>query len=274
VGGDASTLSGTADPGSTVMVFEGGTPIGTTTAGPDGAWSLPLGALSPGDHTFTAVAQDAAGNRSASSAGRTVHVSAPAQAQPSPTPTATPPPTPPPVVGKTVGAAVESGTVLVRLPGTNKYVKVPANGQLPVGTVVDATKGRIKLTVADGKGGTQSAVFYGGIFKIAQSTGATPVTELALAGPKPSCGKAASASAAAKKPKTRRLWGDGTGSFRTRGQYSAATVRGTNWLTEDRCDGTLTRVVKGVVEVRDLVKRRTLVLRAGKQYLARPNTHR
>jgi hypothetical protein len=33
-------------------------------------------------------------------------------------------------------------------------------------------------------------------------------------------------------------------------------------------------VVKGVVEVRDLVKRKTLVLRAGKQYLARPNTHR
>jgi hypothetical protein len=28
-------------------------------------------------------------------------------------------------------------------------------------------------------------------------------------------------------------------------------VRGTRWLTEDRCDGTLTRVVRGTVEVED-----------------------
>jgi hypothetical protein len=28
-------------------------------------------------------------------------------------------------------------------------------------------------------------------------------------------------------------------------------VRGTRWLTEDRCDGTLTKVVRGTVEVDD-----------------------
>ena len=36
------------------------------------------------------------------------------------------------------------------------------------------------------------------------------------------------ASAAAKKPKTRKLWGNGKGKCRTRGQYGAATIRGTN----------------------------------------------
>ena len=49
----------------------------------------------------------------------------------------------------------------------------------------------------------------------------------------------------------RRLWGKGHGRFRTSGHYSAATVRGTKWLMEDRCDGTVTRVVRGTVEVED-----------------------
>ena len=44
----------------------------------------------------------------------------------------------------------------------------------------------------------------------------------------------------------RRLWGsDSGGRFRTYGRHSQATVRGTRWLTEDRCDGTLTRVTAG-----------------------------
>ena len=64
------------------------------------------------------------------------------------------------------------------------------------------------------------------------------------------CGPA-TAAARRRKKRVRRLWGDGHGSFRTAGHYSAATVRGTRWLTEDRCDGTLTRVVRGTVEVED-----------------------
>jgi hypothetical protein len=63
--------------------------------------------------------------------------------------------------------------------------------------------------------------------------------------------------------------GNSSGRFRTRGRYSAATVRGTIWDTIDRCDGTLTRVRRGVVVVRDFRKRRKITLRAGKSYLAR-----
>ena len=40
----------------------------------------------------------------------------------------------------------------------------------------------------------------------------------------------ARAGGAAKKPKSRKLWGDGKGKFRTKGRYAAATVRGTRWL--------------------------------------------
>ena len=74
----------------------------------------------------------------------------------------------------------------------------------------------------------------------------------------------------ARKPKKRRLWGDGKGKFRTKGSYSSATVRGTKWLVSDSCAGTLTRVVRGVVSVRDIPKRKTVRVRAGKRYLARP----
>ena len=46
-----------------------------------------------------------------------------------------------------------------------------------------------------------------------------------------------------------------------------APVRGTIWLVQDSCEGTLTRVRQGVISVRDNVKRKTILLRAGKSYL-------
>ena len=67
----------------------------------------------------------------------------------------------------------------------------------------------------------------------------------------------------------RRLWGNATGRFRTRGRFAAAAVRGTVWLTEDRCDGTLIRVRSGRVQVTDTVRNRRITLRAGQSYLAR-----
>jgi hypothetical protein len=174
---------------------------------------------------------------------------------------------PPPVPGKKVNLKLLSGTVLYKPPGVKKFVKLTEDVQVPVGTTLDTLKGRVSITAArDRKGGTDKSWFYSGVFKIKQALASKLVTELQLSGPKPSCKKA---SAAAKKPKTRKLWGDGSGSFRTRGQFSSATVRGTKWEVIDRCDGTLTKVVKGAVTVRDFVKRKTVIVRAGKQYLAR-----
>jgi hypothetical protein len=46
-------------------------------------------------------------------------------------------------------------------------------------------------------------------------------------------------------------------------------VRGTVWTTADRCDGTLTKVTRGKVAVRDFRRKRTIVLTRGKRYLAR-----
>ena len=150
--------------------------------------------------------------------------------------------------------------------------------QVPVGTIVDTRKGRVTLVAAaNKKGKTATAVFWDGIFKIKQSKGNRPVTTLKLT-QKLRCGSGkAKASTATKKKRKRgrrkrRLWGRGKGRFRTRGKYSAATVRGTKWLVEDRCTRTVTKVRRGRVSVRDFVKKKKVIVRAGKRYVARKAT--
>src|SRR5262249_5227081 len=150
-------------------------------------------------------------------------------------------PLPAPVAGKTVNVQPVSGKVKVKRPGSRAYVELTAGAQIPVGSSIDTRDGRITITAAQGKGKTASADFFDGLFKLTQTQGSTPVTTLTLI-EKLSCPRASKAGAAAKKKKSRKLWGDGSGSFRTRGQYSSATVRGTRWLTQDTCTTTLTRV--------------------------------
>jgi hypothetical protein len=60
----AQALTGSAEKGSTVTIYDKGTKVGTTTAnGSTGAWSLPIGQLADGStHSYTVTATDAAGN--------------------------------------------------------------------------------------------------------------------------------------------------------------------------------------------------------------------
>ncbi len=67
------TLSGTAENGSTVTLYDGATLLGTVVAGA-GGWTYTTGVLTQGSHTITAVATDAAGNVSATSSGLTITV--------------------------------------------------------------------------------------------------------------------------------------------------------------------------------------------------------
>ncbi|HBV9946407.1 TPA: Ig-like domain repeat protein, partial [Klebsiella aerogenes] len=61
------TLSGTAEPGSTVTIFDKGIQIGTALVAEDGSWSFTTSALPKGEHSFTTVVTDEAGNTSDSS---------------------------------------------------------------------------------------------------------------------------------------------------------------------------------------------------------------
>jgi hypothetical protein len=173
----------------------------------------------------------------------------------------------PAVFNKTVVVRVVSGKVRIRVPGSNQFVDLTGTEGIPLGSTVDTLSGVVELTSVPKAGGSpQSARFYEGVFKVTQ-TGST--TNLTLTEALASC-RSRGASAAASTKKKRHLWGDGKGQFRTAGKYSSATVRGTKWLVQDSCAGTLTRVVRGSVRVRDNVKRKTVSVAAGKSYLAKP----
>jgi hypothetical protein len=248
-----------ADAASTACRLDG--PAGAV--GEFGACASPkaFNGLVPGDYVFLVRSTDAAGNTRITQ--RAFTVTAPQQATPTPTPTATPTPSPTPVPNQSVGGKPVTGTVLVKQPGSKTFVPLSPS-LIRNGAEVDARKGTVEITRSDGG----VAKFYDGIFKLSHSGGYTvlTLTEKLTGCPK---AKKSSASIAAKKPKSRKLWGNGKGKFRTKGQYSAATVRGTIWLVQDTCTTTLTRVKQGVVEVQDLVKKKKLLVKAPKSYTAR-----
>jgi hypothetical protein len=180
----------------------------------------------------------------------------------------------PPVLGQSVNVDVRSGRVTVKVPGAAAYVALTDLASLPVGSILDTREGSVTLRTALPGGTTQSAIFHGGLFEVRQPQGAGGLTEVVLRGALTGCSSGGARAAAASKKKKRkpprRLWGsDSKGKFRTRGGNSVATVRGTAWYVEDRCDGTLTRVSKGSVSVYDRGRRRTVLVRAGHSYLAR-----
>ncbi|MEY4194876.1 MAG: Leukotoxin, partial [Pseudomonadota bacterium] len=76
------TLSGAAEAGSTVQVFDNGDSLGTVKAGKSGDWTFTTPTLADGPHGFTVTATDAAKNVSDISSTFTVNVDAAAPAAP------------------------------------------------------------------------------------------------------------------------------------------------------------------------------------------------
>jgi hypothetical protein len=180
------------------------------------------------------------------------------------------------------------GKVLVRLPGGHGFVDLSEARQLPAGTQIDARRGTIQLVAASTSAGkTQTGTFGGAVFRFTQSSKGRDkgLTTLSLlegafrgAPSYASCRarrsggpSGAGASAARVNRRTLQLLhASAKGRFKTRGRYAAATVRGTIWDTADRCDGTLVRVRRGAVAVTDLVRHKTVTVRTGHSYLAKP----
>jgi hypothetical protein len=197
------------------------------------------------------------------------------------------PPLPAPVLGKTVNVEPISGVVLVKLP---KGVQVtpgltkgagfrPLNEprQIPVGSTLDTTKGAARLiTATAARGKLQSGEFSAGIFMVLQARKQHGLTNLRVVDTVARTVCAAVGKRAQLATTTHLshkvlglLKGNAHGKFTSTGQYSAATVRGTSWVVTNRCEGTLTVVRRGVVSVRDFVRRKTVILRAGQHYLAK-----
>ena len=98
----------------------------------------------------------------------------------------------------------------------------------------------------------QKATFYDGIFKVTQNG---DYHRLALSEAL-ACLRSGKASAAAAKPKTRKLWGDGKGKFRTRGSTApppSAAPSGSSRTRARHADAGHA----GLVTVRDQVRKKT-----------------
>jgi hypothetical protein len=195
----------------------------------------------------------------------------------------------PPTLGQDVNVGpVGDGPVLIAVPGQTgaasrsgasqkglTFVPLTEARQIPVGSFLNTKRGSVDLVSARGSGSKlQSGRFNQGLFQVLQARArrARGLTELRLKGSSFSrCrrGRGSAGAAQVSRRTIRRLRSNARGRFRTRGRHSAATVRGTVWITADRCDGTLTKVRRGRVAVRDFRRKRTILVRAGKSYLAR-----
>ena len=183
---------------------------------------------------------------------------------------------PEPTLGSSGVGEPVSGRVLVQKPGDTKFTELRRRSKLPVGTTVDVTDGVVRVTFQTAPedvatyGPTQTAEFWGGEFRFFQAASGSLV-DVILSGDQPDCAIGGSASAAATRASksSRFVWGKGKGKFRTTGNNGAATVRGTYWYTQDRCDGTYFSTREGVVDVRDFGETNTVPVRAGQKYLAR-----
>lgn len=193
---------------------------------------------------------------------------------------------PPPTFGRSVDIGLVSGTVIVRPLAGSSFRLGAQDRNIPVGSEIDTRRGEVDLrsALAPGEASAtanatrpvQDAQFRGGLFEILQPRSQHGLTVLDLVTTSSmlrACALGSTANATPGHLSSRVLQTlrahDSGGQFQTRGRYSAATVRGTTWDTTDRCDGTLTVVLSGTIDVYDFGLHKTISVHAGHRYLAK-----
>jgi hypothetical protein len=303
----SAAFTTTVNPGGLVteVHFEYGPVLGASAAAVTYGSSTPAQSVGPdfANHTVTATVTGLLPNVTynvravaTNSAGNTVGAN---QALVTP---ADPPP-PPPVLGKAVNVTPVSGIVYIELPPGatlasaspfaplslqapayaalvkgQSFVPLTEARQIPVGSILDTRTGVVGITTAttaSKKGKLQSGDFGAGLFKLLQGRKQKGLTDLDIINTHSAhqvCTTQGKARIAARHLSSKvlgQLRASGHGNFSARGTDSAATVRGTVWGVKNQCDGTLTHVTRGVVTVRDFVRRKTITLFTGQSYLAR-----
>ena len=193
-----------------------------------------------------------------------------------------PPPAPPASSQPGTFNAIGTGTVIVNgVVQPNDQIF-----QLKSGDVVDVTNGIITFTGSDGQFltvsgqvltaarvtsslGSAAAGTVVAQFSLDEPAAAGSLTTLTLTGGDFSSCTSPRVTSKNKTP-VRQLWTSGKGNFTTKAKYAAATVRGTIWQTQDRCDGTFVSVSTDSVSVLDIPLNKTVVVSAGQSYLAQP----
>ncbi len=175
-----------------------------------------------------------------------------------------------PQLGRTAAVVPLSGSVLVKLPRTRRFARLASARTVPVGSLVDARHGSLRvLTALNTTGATQAVRVWDGEFTLAQRPSAGGMTRLLLRGARPSCRAATATRSHHHASSGPRLWAeDNHGRYSTYGANSVATVLGTKWESVETCAGTFTYVARGAVKVHDLHTHRAVIVRARHGYLA------
>ncbi len=197
----------------------------------------------------------------------------------------------PPLAGIRTLVRLISGTVYVKLPSNAArplqagplagFIPLKGIAALPIGTIVDARLGSLSVqSAADGRAVTDprrrvgQATLASSIFQIRQArlrraalrARAIPTSLVLASAPADSL---RCRGRAPVKGAVRTLAAQVKGLFRVSGGASRAEGRNASWRTTDRCNGTTTRVTRGIVVLYDKVRKRTVTLRAGARYVAR-----
>ena len=165
-------LSGTAEAGSAINVYDGANLVGTATTGANGSWSITTSALSTGSHTLTAKATDAAGNVSGASQSANPVIGG----------ATTPPPAAPTIVsfsndsGKAGDNVTNDNTLTLKGTGAANATITVSDGNTQVGSVKADASGNWSLTTAALKDGAHS-------FTATASTSSTAAAAAATASP-------------------------------------------------------------------------------------------
>jgi Ca2+-binding RTX toxin-like protein len=167
--------------------------------------------------------------------------------------------------------------------------------KFPMGSTIDARQAAVRVTIATttkpaarhaattaatAKSASQDVSVSGGPFTVRQRAGKRPATVFRFRARRPRCSRDVNGPrvpADARAPRImmriderkRRRGRPRTPQVVVAGEYSLGAAFGTVWTTEERCNGTFTRVRSGTVRVHDLERNRTRTLHAGDTYFAR-----
>ncbi|HYH20208.1 MAG TPA: Ig-like domain-containing protein [Azospirillum sp.] len=168
------TITGSVAEAATIVLYDGATAVGTTSAGGAGIWTITASSLTGGTHALTAVAIDQAGNISSASTALSVTIDIPVPDDGGggiqTTTTA--------VGGTTVQTTVTTGgTVTVTSPPTASSAQVPIGGTAGASTLTARVPGGVGISAAGPQAPVAQAEVAGTLAAAINTLGVDPARQ-------------------------------------------------------------------------------------------------
>lgn len=180
-------------------------------------------------------------------------------------------PTPPaaavqlPSTAAAATTVADAGRVTVKAPEATVAAPLVADARIPLGSTVDATGGRVELTVKATAAAPSEAVVSGGVFTVAPDPRQLTIDLRQTDGERcPAPGSRHLASMGKfGDPYHRHVSVHSRGRVSTVANHHSFSSKGTKWRVTATCRGTTVRVFEGVVVDRSIVTGRSVEVHAG-----------